>query len=165
VIRGFHSDNGSEFINYNVAGLLEKLRIEQTKSRAHHCGDNGLVETKNGAVIRKHIGFGYIDAKHAEAVDQFHREHLNPYVNFHRPCAVPKILTAANGKRRRIYLRWATPFELFRELPQCAKYLRPQITVTELDRFALSQSDTEAALAMQRAKRKLFQNLQQSNTA
>jgi hypothetical protein len=165
VIRGFHSDNGSEFINYNVAGLLEKLRIEQTKSRAHHCGDNGLVETKNGAVIRKHIGFGYIDAKHAEAVDQFHREHLNPYVNFHRPCAVPKILTAANGKRRRIYLRWATPFELFRELPQCAKYLRPQITVTELDRFALSQSDTEAALAMQHAKRKLFQNLQQRNTA
>jgi hypothetical protein len=31
VIRGFHSDNGSEFINYNVAGLLEKLLIEQTR--------------------------------------------------------------------------------------------------------------------------------------
>lgn len=165
VIRGFHSDNGSEFINYNVARLLDKLHIEQTKSRAHHCGDNGLVETKNGAVIRKHIGFGYIDAKHAEAVDQFHREHLNPYVNFHRPCAVPKILTAANGKRRRIYLRWATPLEMFRELPQCAKYLRYPVTLAELDRFAQSQSDTEAALAMQCAKRKLFQSLQQSNTA
>ena len=165
VIRGFHSDNGSEFINYNVVRLLDKLRIEQTKSRAHHCGDNGLVETKNGAVIRKHIGFGYIDAKHAEAVDQFHREHLNPYVNFHRPCAVPKILTAANGKRRRIYLRWATPFEMFRELPQCAKYLRPRVTLVELDRFAQSQSDTEAALAMQCAKRELFQSFQQGNTA
>ncbi len=165
VIRGFHSDNGSEFINYNVVRLLDKLRIEQTKSRAHHCGDNGLVETKNGAVIRKHIGFGYIDAKHAEAIDQFHREHLNPYVNFHRPCAVPQILTAANGQRRRIYLRWATPFEMFRELPQCKKYLRPQVTLAELDRFAQSQSDTEAALAMQRAKRKLFQSFQQSNTA
>src|SRR5580704_15152839 len=33
-IRGFHSDNGSEFINYNVARLLDKLLIEQTKSRA-----------------------------------------------------------------------------------------------------------------------------------
>jgi transposase InsO family protein len=42
VIRGFHSDNGSEFINYNVARLLDKLLIEQTKSRAHHSGDNGL---------------------------------------------------------------------------------------------------------------------------
>jgi transposase InsO family protein len=161
LIRGFHSDNGSEFINYKVVQLLEKLGdIDQTKSRAHHCGDNGLVETKNGAVIRKHIGFGYIDAKHAEAVDHFHREHLNPYVNFHRPCAVPKILTAANGKRRRIYLRWATPFEIFRELPQCAKYLQPHIMLAELDRFAQSQSDTEAALAMQGAKRKLFQSIQ-----
>jgi transposase InsO family protein len=165
LIRGFHSDNGSEFINYNVVRLLDKLRIEQTKSRAHHCGDNGLVETKNGAVIRKHIGFGYIEAKHAAAVDRFHREHLNPYVNFHRPCAIPKILTAANGKRRRIYLRWATPFEMFRELPGCEKHLRPRVTLAELDRFAQSQSDTEAALAMQGAKRKLFQSFQQRNTA
>ena len=165
VIRSFHSDNGSEFINYNVARMLEKLHIEQTKSRAHHTGDNGLVESKNGAVIRKHIGFGHIDAKHAEAMDQFHRQQLNPYLNFHRPCAVPKILTEENGKRRRVYLRWATPFELFRELPRCENYLRPDVTLAELDRFAQTQSDTEAALAMQSAKRKLFRNIRPSRTA
>jgi len=164
-IRGFHSDNGSEFINYNVARLLDKLLIEQTKSRAHHSGDNGLVESKNGAVIRKHIGYGYIDSKHAEAMDHFHRQHLNPYVNFHRPCAVPKVLTEANGKRRRIYERWATPFELFRELPRCQGYLRPLVTLAELDRFAQVQSDTEAALDMQRAKRKLFQSFHPTGTA
>ena len=165
VIRGFHSDNGSEFINYNVARLLDKLLIEQTKSRAYHCGDNGLVETKNGAIMRKHIGFGHIDATHAAAMDQFHREHMNPYVNFHRPCAVPKVLTAANGKRRRVYLRWATPFELFRELPGCENHLRPHITLAELDRYAQIQSDTEAALAMQSAKRKLFQSFESKRTA
>ncbi len=160
VIRGFHSDNGSEFINYNVARLLGKLLIEQTKSRAHHSGDNGLVESKNGAIIRKHIGYGHIDAQHAEAMDQFHREHLNPYVNFHRPCAVPTVITEANGKRRRVYERWATPFELFRESPRCESFLRPGVTLAELERFAQTQSDTEAALAMQRAKRKLFASFQ-----
>jgi transposase InsO family protein len=159
VIRGFHSDNGSEFINYNVARLLDKLLIEQTKSRAHHSGDNGLVETKNGAIIRKHIGYGYIDAKHAEEMDQFHRQHLNSYVNFHRPCAVPKIVTEANGKRKRVYLRWATPFELFQQAPHCANLLRPGVTLDELQRFALTQSDTEAALAMQRAKRQLMRRI------
>ena len=164
-IRGFHSDNGSEFINYNVARMLEKLHIEHTKSRAHHTGDNGLVESKNGAIIRKHIGFGHIDAKHAAAMDQFHRQQLNPYLNFHRPCAVPKILTEANGKRRRVYLRWATPFELFRELPACENYLRPHVTLAELDGFAQTQSDTEAALAMQSAKRKLFRSFRISRTA
>lgn len=155
VVRGFHSDNGSEFINYSVAKLLGKLLIEQTKSRANHTGDNGLVESKNGAIIRKHIGYGHIDAQHAGAVDQFHREQLNPYVNFHRPCAVPKIITEANGKRRRVYLRWATPFELFQELPHCATFLRTGVTLAKLEQFAQTRSDTEAALAMQRAKRQL----------
>jgi len=165
VIRGFHSDNGSEFINYTVARLLGKLLIEQTRSRAHHSGDNGLVESKNGAVIRKHIGYGYIGAQHAEAVDQFHREHLNPYINFHRPCAVPTVVTQANGKRRRIYQRWATPFELLQEVPTCESLLRPDVTLANLQDFAQQQSDTEAALAMQRAKRKLFGNVKGKQTA
>ena len=165
VIRGFHSDNGSEFINYTVAQLLGKLLIEQTRSRPHHSGDNGLVEAKNGAIIRKHIGYGYISAQHAQSMDQFYRDHLNPYVNFHRPCAVPKVVTAANGKRRRIYPRWATPFELLQESPDGERCLRPGITFAELERYADSQSDTEAALAMQQAKRKLFGRLKGKQTA
>ena len=64
-IRGFHSDNGSEFINHMVAELLNKLLIEQTKSRPRHSNDNGLVETKNGAVMRKHMGHTHIAAAHA----------------------------------------------------------------------------------------------------
>lgn len=164
-IRGFHSDNGSEFVNYTVARLLEKLLIEQTRSRPHHSGDNGLVESKNGAIIRKHIGYGHIGAQYAEAMDRFHREQLNPYLNFHRPCAVPTLRTAANGKRRRVYQRWATPFELFRELLRCESFLRPDVTISELERFAQLQSDTEAALAMQRAKRKLFGSFRGIQTA
>ena len=56
VILGFHSDNGSEYINYQVAKLLEKLRIEFTKSRPRHSNDNALAESKNASVIRKHLG-------------------------------------------------------------------------------------------------------------
>jgi transposase InsO family protein len=41
-ILGFHSDNGSEFINHTVADLLDKLLIEQTKSRPRRSNDNGL---------------------------------------------------------------------------------------------------------------------------
>jgi len=165
VIRGFHSDNGSEFINYTVAGLLGKLLIEHTRSRAYRSGDNGQVESKNGAIIRKHIGYGYIGAQHAAELDGFHREYLNPYVNFHRPSAVPTVLTEANGKRRRIYRRWATPWELFRELPQCESCLRPGVTLAELERLATLQSDTEAALSMQRAKRRLLGSIKAKQTA
>ena len=155
-ILGFHSDNGSEFINYVVKELLEKLLIEQTKSRAYRSGDNGLVESKNGAIIRKHMGFGHIGAQHAETMSRFHRESLNPYVNFHRPCAIPEIVEEANGKRRRVYRDWATPFEIFRRTPQCETYLRPGISMADLERFASARSDTEAAIEMQRAKRRML---------
>jgi hypothetical protein len=161
VIRGFHSDNGSEFINHTVARLLEKLLIEQTKSRAHRTGDNGLVESKNGAVVRKHMGFAHIAAEHAEAVDQFHRRHLNPYVNFHRPCAVAEIVERRNGKRQRVYRKWATPFEIFSQTPQCESRLRPAVSMADLEAFAQKQSDTEAAIEMQKAKRQLMSGIAQ----
>jgi transposase InsO family protein len=55
-VLGFHRDNGSEYINKRVVDLLEKLRIEFIKSRSRQSNDNALVESKNGAVVRKHFG-------------------------------------------------------------------------------------------------------------
>ena len=104
-IRGFHSDNGSEFINQSVAKLLNKLLIEQTKSRPRHSNDNGLVETKNGAVIRKHMGYGYLDAAHAEPIQHFYSAHFNPYLNYHRPCAQAEVEVDAKGRQRCFYRR------------------------------------------------------------
>ncbi len=54
-IFNFHSDRGHETINYLVADLLQRLLIKQTKSRSYHSGDNALVETKNGSIIRKNM--------------------------------------------------------------------------------------------------------------
>ena len=158
-IRGFHSDNGSEFINYQVSGLLNKLLIEQTKSRPRHSGDNALVESKNGAVIRKHLGWTHIASQHAEAVDVFHRQHLNPYLNFHRPCGIPELRTLARGKIKRVYRQWETPWDILRTLPDWKTTLRTDTSAEELQRQASSHSDTDAAVALQQAKRDLFRQL------
>ena len=160
-IRGFHSDNGSEFINQTVARLLNKLLIEQTKSRPRHSNDNGLVETKNGAVIRKHMGYGYIHAEHAERIQQFYSAHLNPYLNYHRPCAQADIEVDDKGRQRRHYRRYQTPLETLLALSPPAPALRPGLTVAALQRVAATVSDTEAAQRMQRAKGKLFEPLRQ----
>ena len=164
-ILGFHSDNGSEFINHTVAELLNKLLVEQTKSRPRHSNDNGLVETKNGAVIRKLMGYGHIAAQHAEAIGRFYKEDLNPYLNFHRPCGVPETIVNDKGKRRRIYRWYATPWEILRQLPDLARHLRPEISIHELERKANAQSDTQAAANMQTAKRKLFARILPRRTA
>ena len=159
-IQGFHSGNGSEFLNRTVAQLLEKLRIEQTKSRPRHSGDNGLVETKNGWVIRKHIGYGYIDQAHAEKIDGFYRRHLNPYLNYHRPCAQPEIDIDSRGRKNVRYKRYRTPLETLLALEKPSQYLRHELSVHALQRIQMAHSDTDAARRMQQAKAKLFDQLQ-----
>ena len=156
VIRSFHSDNGSEFINDKVEKLLNKLLIEQTKSRPRHSNDNALAESKNGAVIRKHMGYGYIPAEHAQRIHTFYESYLNPYLNFHRPCGQPEIITDAKGKQKRVYRRYETPWEIFRNLPKVGKHLKPGQRLEELAQRAAAQSDTDCARRMQTAKRKLF---------
>ena len=158
-IQGFHSDNGSEFLNRTVAQLLEKLRIEQTKSRPRHSGDNGLVETKNGWVIRKHLGYGYIDQAHAEKINGFYRDHLNPYLNYHRPCAQPEIEIDSKGRKRVRYKRYRTPLETLLAMEKPNQYLRPGLSIQALKRIQMAQSDTDAARRMQQAKDSLFEQL------
>jgi transposase InsO family protein len=163
-IRGFHTDNGSEYINHTVAGMLNKLLVEQTKSRPRRSNDNALVEAKNGAVVRKHMGYGYIGAEHAEGINEFYREYFNPYLNFHRPCGVPEEVTNAKGKQRKRYRWYATPWEILRQLPDLARHLKPDWTIAELNEVASAESDTACARKMQKAKQKLFASFGQKRS-
>jgi transposase InsO family protein len=158
VIMGFHVDNGSEYINHRVASLLEKLHAEFTKSRACRSQDNALVEGKNGAIIRKLIGYGYIAGEHAEAIGKFYTRHLNPYLNFHRPCGFATVSLDERGKRRRPYKTedYRTPLEKLKSLEGAAPYLKPGVSVAELEREALAISDTECARRMNDAKSRLL---------
>ena len=80
VIRGFHSDNGSEYINHKVAKLLKKLLIEQTKSRSRQTNDNALAESKNASTVRKYLGYSHIPQHYASQVNRFTVEVLSPYL-------------------------------------------------------------------------------------
>lgn len=160
-ILGFHSDNGSEYINYKVAEMLEKLWVEFTKSRANHSQDNALVEGKNGAVVRKLMGYGHIAGEHAEAVQKFYTAHLNPYLNFHRPCGFATVSQDARGKRKRKYelKDYATPYEKLKSLPKATDYLKENMSLARLDQLASSMSDTECAKKMTTAKAKLLRTV------
>src|SRR5688572_8299846 len=158
VVLGFHVDNGSEYINHRVAKMLVKLQAEFTKSRACRSQDNALVEGKNGAVVRKLIGYGYIAGEHAEAIGKFYARHLNPYLNFHRPCGFATVSLDERGKRRRQYKTddYRTPFEKLKSLEGAERYLKPGLSLAELEREALAMSDTECARKMNAAKSRLL---------
>ena len=160
-ILGFHTDNGSEYVNATVAQLLKTLLAEFTKSRPGKSQDNALVEGKNGAIIRKHIQWGHIPSEHAELVHKFYTAHFNPYLNFHRPCGFATITVDAQGKRQRIYQpeHYATPYEKLKSLPQPEMYLKPGHSLVQLDALAHALSDTECARRMQRAKEQLLRKV------
>ena len=166
VIQGFHSDNGSEYINKRVAELLEKLRIEFTKSRSRQTNDNALVESKNGHVVRKIFGHGHIPQRWASLINDFNRQHLNPYINYHRPCLFPVIITDSKGKQRKRYPYQSlmTPYEKLKSLPDADQYLKPGITFEILDAIAYQQSDNEAADELQKARRQLFKTIHERET-
>jgi IS30 family transposase len=156
-IRNFHSDNGSEYINDVVHQFLVRWKAKQTKGRPRHSNDNGLAETKNGAVIRKHMGYRHIPQPYASRINVFYREHLIPYLNFHRPCAFPDVKVLPSGKKIVKYKEYKTPLQKFLSLKSPEQYLRDDITLADLQCQADEKLPNDAATEMQEAKRKLFQ--------
>lgn len=162
-ILGFHADNGSEYVNHKVARLLDKLRIEFTRSRPRHSNDNGLVETKNGAVVRKMFGYEHIHRRHAGRFDTFCREYLNPFLNYHRPCLFATELADPKrpGRIKRVYRpRDAkTPLDKLAGLPDVASFLRPGVTLLELQQLARALTDVQAAEELNEARQALFRRV------
>lgn len=163
LILGFHSDNGSEYINAVIAKLLNKLLIEQTKSRSGRSNDNALVEGKNWSVIRKHMGYWHIASEHAESVNAFYGEHFNDYVNFHRPCGFATVTVDERGWRKKKYETYQTPHERLKSIDPRGKYLREGVDCASLERIASRRTDNEAAEEMRKAKDRLFRKIISQN--
>ena len=158
-IGGFHSDNGSEYINTKVARILETLRIEQTKSRSRHSNDNALAESKNASVVRKHMGYAHIPQQYAKPINAFYQETFNPWLNLHRPCMFATEVISTKGKVVKHYKHGdvKTPLECLFLLAEKGRVeLKKGVTLAALQAAAHAQTDLAAAQEMQRAKRVLF---------
>ena len=161
-IIGFHADNGSEYINHRVAWLLDKLHVEEfTKSRPRHSNDNALAESKNGTVIRHYLGRAHIPRHHAARVNDFTRNVLSPFLNYHRPCHFPVETVGEDGRvtKRYPYANVATPYEKLKSLDNAARHLKPGVSFAELDALAASVSDLDAAAALNAARTDLFRGI------
>ena len=168
VVVGFHADNGSEYINHTVAALLNKLHVRDfTKSRPRRSTDNALVEGKNANVVRRFLGHEHIPQQFAPWVDAFTREHLSPYLNYHRPCLFASEREDANGRVRRVYRARdvRTPYDKLRSLPDAEAHLRSGVSFTDLDAEAHAVSDMRAARTLNSARDRLFHAIGRGRTA
>jgi len=158
-IINFHSDNGSEYINKVVANLLNKLSVSQTKSRARHSNDNALVEGKNGAVIRKNMGYGYIPKRHALLINEFLVNYLNPHLNFHRHCAFAEDHIDEKGKIKKEYKEYLTPCQKLLSIKNLGEYLVPGVIRESLETESKKLTHFESAKRLQEERLKLFKQI------
>jgi hypothetical protein len=160
-IFNFHSDRGSEFINHIVAELLEKLRIEQTKSRSRHSNDNALVESKNGSVIRKNFGYAHIHKNQVDSINQFIIHFFNPYLNYHRPCLYPtRERIDKYGKTRVVYDEAKVPYDKLQEITgRKVNTLKEGVTWEQLDQIAIAYSDNDFAKLMRKQEHYAYDTL------
>lgn len=160
----FDSDCGSEFINHEVADWLGDRDIAQTRSRPYQKNDQAHVESKNNHVVRKHAFYWRYDTPaELELLNE-----LWPLVslrlNFFTPTKKPVgYTTTANGRKKRIYDKPATPWQRLQasgvldaqQLSQVADRieginpadLTRQINTIQMQLLDLAKAKTEALAA------------------
>jgi len=138
--------------------LLEKIFIEFTKSRPRHSNDNALAESKNGAIVRKIFGYQHIPQKWAALINEFNKNHLNPHINYHRPCFYSEIVIDPKGKERKKYpyKNMMTPYDKFKLVTEAEKYLKDDMNFEIMDEISFAMTDNQSADRLQEARRLLF---------
>jgi hypothetical protein len=106
-----------------------------------------LVESKNGSVVRKLYGYMHIPQQYAADFTVLNSEQVYRYVNFHRTCYFPSIITDSKGKEKKKYRYedMMTPYEKFLSLPHPSQYLKRGITLKTLDAYMNEMTDDVTA--------------------
>lgn len=160
----FHADNGSEYINHEVARMLNEMVVDLTKSRPRHSGDNALVECKNGAIIRKHFGYMHIPKGNAGIINEFLQKYFNAYINYHRPCGFATIKIDGRRKEKKVYNIYQTPYEALKSRLNAKEFLKDGVSFEKLDIVAYAKSDNEAAEEMTKAKEIMLRRIKYHST-
>jgi len=111
LIRGADFDNDSAFMNDIVVPWCRDQKMEVTRSRAYKKNDQALVEQKNGAVVRRLVGYGRFEGvEAAKAMARLYAA-ARLYVNFFQPSFKLKEKRREGAKVIKRYHDPATPFE------------------------------------------------------
>lgn len=106
---GVDSDNDSAFMNQNVFDYCKAKGLEQTRSRAYKKNDQAWVEQKNGAIVRRLVGYGRLTGFVAsQALAQLYAL-SRLYINFFQPSFKLKSKTRDGARVHKVYLAPATP--------------------------------------------------------
>lgn len=154
-LLGIDSDNGYEFINWELLRWCEKENIAFTRSRPYRKNDNAHIEQKNWTCVRKVLGYTRIETMaQVDLMNKLYRGPLRDYINFFLP-SMKCIQRKRIGSRIvKVYDMAQTPYERVLaspDIPEEAKR-RLQKRYDELNPVALKRE-----IAM--LKKKIFSKI------
>jgi hypothetical protein len=108
-IKGIDSDNDSAFINETLLAYCQQQRLEFTRSRAYQKNDQAWIEQKNGAVVRRFVGY----QRHAgvvagQCLARLYQS-VRLFVNYFQPSMKLRSKTRVGAKVKKTYHKPATP--------------------------------------------------------
>jgi hypothetical protein len=145
-VRGLDVDNDSAFINDTLVGYCRDNKIELTRCRAYKKNDQAWIEQKNGAVIRRMVGYGRLEGTQTAAVLNKLFASARLFVNFFQPSfkLISKTREGANVIKK--YHPPATPCERLLERKDVSDECKEQLrqTLAALDPVRLLREIREA---------------------
>jgi hypothetical protein len=111
LLRGVDFDNDSAFMNDVVVPWCRQQKLEVTRSRAYKKNDQAFVEQKNGAVVRRLMGYGRFDGLETARVMGRLYAAARLYVNFFQPSFKLKEKRREGAKVIKRYHAPLTPYQ------------------------------------------------------
>ena len=128
---GVDSDNDSAFMNQSVFDYCKGIGLEQTRSRAYKKNDQAWVEQKNGAIVRRLVGYGRLSGVEATTALAKLYASSRLYINFFQPSFKLKSKTRDGAHVHKVYFTPATPCDRLRAhdcvLPAIKEQLQAQL--------------------------------------
>lgn len=147
-----HPDNGSEFINRNMARYCRENQIELSRSRPERKNDNCYVEQKNFDTIRKIVGYGRISSPEALTVlNNLYRVH-GLLQNYFLPSQKLTSKTRVGSRVHKRYDAPQSPADRLLAHPKISPQIKASVRATKRRLSALSLADEAARLQADLAK-------------
>jgi hypothetical protein len=150
-ILGVDSDNDSAFINDTLLAYCQQARLEFTRSRAYQKNDQAWIEQKNGAIVRRFVGYERLAGVVAgQCLAQLYQL-VRLYVNHFQPSFKLRSKTREGAKVKKTYYKPATPCERLLEHASVLEATKEKLRTeaSRLDPLELLHRirDAQAALA------------------
>jgi len=126
-LLGLDTDNDSVFINETFRDYCEQVGIEFTRCRPYRKNDQAWVEQKNGAVVRRMIGYRRFEGLEAAAALARLYAAMRLFVNFFQPSFKLAAKARDGAQVRKRYHPPATPCQRLLAHPQTNEEVRRRL--------------------------------------